>query len=233
MIGNVFAHVGNGAVGAHDDLGVLIRSFLLARFAAGAAHHPAAFVLPFRLQVDHALLLKLGKSQLPEMQMKNLTFLGKEIVMDIQPLHGLEMTANDGVRDQAADLGGFIAALLNIMQGLESQFQTVVILLIPLRHPGIKVPAVVIKGRIGGGDEFFNLSLPFFLQIQETYHYVRHLHAGIIDVVLNVHMSVEIGQKVNKGVAQNGVTKVTDVSSLVGVNAGVFDQNSYRVVVYG
>src|SRR5579864_4026127 len=88
VISNVLTDVGYCVVGTDDDLGVLIRALrlsFLSRFASGAAHDPATFVLPFRLQIKDALLLKLLESKLPEMQMKDLAFLGQKIVFDIQP----------------------------------------------------------------------------------------------------------------------------------------------------
>src|SRR5579864_409020 len=228
VISNVLTHVSDGGIRADNDLSVLIGSFfLLSRLAAGAAHDPATFILPFRLEVKNAFLLKLLESQIPEMQMKNLAFLGKEIVFDVQPLHGLEMVPDDSIGNETANFSGFIAAVLNVVKGLQAQLELLFILLVPLRNPGVKVPAVIIKARILERDEFLNLALPFFLQIQEPDNYIRHLHAGVINVVLDVYVCSRGTQEPNKGVAQNSVAQMSDVGRFVGVDTGMFDQNFF------
>src|SRR5690242_8996171 len=120
MVSNVFSDVGHGAVGAHDHLGVFVGAvfiltvFILITFGFSSIlafsslpfcgwrtgsplHHPAAFVLALGLKVEHALLLQLLKRRLPEMQMKNFAFLGQEVILNAQPLHGFQMAADDGV----------------------------------------------------------------------------------------------------------------------------------------
>ncbi len=59
----------------------------------------------------------------------------------------------------------------------------------------------------------------------ETHHHVGNLHAGIVDVVLDFDVLAAEAQQAHKGVAQNGVAQVADVRGLVGIDAGVFDQD--------
>ena len=65
MIGNVFANIGDRAVGADDDLRVLIQ-IAFNHIRTGARHHPAALVFAFILKVENALQLQLLESSLPE-----------------------------------------------------------------------------------------------------------------------------------------------------------------------
>ena len=55
------------------------------------SHDPAAFVLAFVLEVKHARLFQLPKCRIPEMQPKNLALPRQKVILDIQPVHGLQM----------------------------------------------------------------------------------------------------------------------------------------------
>ncbi len=87
----------------------------------------------------------------------------------------------------------------------------------------VEVPAVVVKARLVG--EGFDLGARFFLQMQEADNHVGDLHAGVVDVVLNVHFPARKTQQADKRVAQDGVAQVADVGGLIGIDAGMLDQN--------
>src|SRR5258708_23277824 len=61
--------------------------------------------------------------------------------------------------------------------------------------------------------------------MEKAHYNVGDLDAGIVDVVLHIHMSAGRSQQAHKGVTQDRVTQVADMSSLVRVDAGVFDEN--------
>src|SRR5262245_4685126 len=152
VVRDVFAYVRDGPVGAHDHLSVFIRSLWLilgCRLASSPSHHPAALVLALGFEVEHAFLLELLESQLPEVEMQDLAFLGQKVILDVEPLHGRKMPTNDGVRNQAAHLRCVIAAAFDVMQGFETKLQALFVLLVPRRDTGIKVPAVVLEGLAG------------------------------------------------------------------------------------
>src|SRR5689334_9106525 len=240
MVGNVLADIGNSIVGTDNHLGVFIwtlgsRSVLL--FVRGwlfygfrrrsSLHHPAAFVLALSFKIEHALLLELRKSRLPEMQMENFAFLRQEVVLNPKALHGLQMPMDDGVGNKLADFRGLVAAFFNIVQRLQTQLQIVFALFIPVRDAGIEVPAVVIertRRRPAGGDERFNRILPFFFQIKKPDHHVRYLNAGIVNVVLYIYFCASRLQQAHKCIAQNGIAQVADMGRLVRVNAGMLNQ---------
>ncbi len=53
---------------------------------------------------------------------------------------------------------------------------------------------------------------------------VRHLHAGIVDVVLHIHALSCGAQHPHEGVAQDGVAQMPDMRCLVRIDAGVLHQ---------
>jgi hypothetical protein len=61
--------------------------------------------------------------------------------------------------------------------------------------------------------------------VSEADNYVGYLHARVVDVVLNIDFPARSAQQPHKRVAKNGVAQVTDVRGLVGIDAGVLDQN--------
>ena len=60
--------------------------------------------------------------------------------------------------------------------------------------------------------------------MQKAHHHIGHLHAGVVDVVLHVHLLPGGAQQAHKGVAENGVAQVADVRGLVGIDAGVLHE---------
>ena len=58
------------------------------------------------------------------------------------------MTAQHGDRDQISDGSSFGIALLDGVQGLLTDLQILLVLRVPLRHPGVEVPTVVIETRL-------------------------------------------------------------------------------------
>ena len=61
--------------------------------------------------------------------------------------------------------------------------------------------------------------------MQESDDHIGDLHAGVVDVVLHIHFSAGETQQADEGIAQDGIAQVADVRRLVGIDAGVLDQN--------
>ena len=61
--------------------------------------------------------------------------------------------------------------------------------------------------------------------MKEAHHDVGDLHAGVVDIVLNIDRVPSRSQQANESVAKNGVAQMADVGRLVGINAGVLDQD--------
>ena len=118
--------------------------------------------------------------------MKNFAFARKKVVLDIQAIHGFEMSPKDCGGNQISDFGSLIAALLDGMERLQTDLKILFVLLVPLRYASVEIPAVVIEARLK--SELFNFSFRFFLQVQESHNDIRHLDTGVIDIVLNIHI---------------------------------------------
>ena len=66
------------------------------------------------------------------MQMKDFTLARQEVVLNVQPVHRLEMPAQDGNRHQVAYSGRFIVPLFNCVQCLLASGKILLVLLVPL-----------------------------------------------------------------------------------------------------
>ena len=82
------------------------------------------------------------------MKMEDLALARQEVVFDIEPVHGLEMPPQDGDGNYVGDGGAFIVALLDRVQHLLTDLQVLFVLGVPMRDPGVEVPAVVVKARL-------------------------------------------------------------------------------------
>ena len=61
--------------------------------------------------------------------------------------------------------------------------------------------------------------------MQKSDHHVCHLHPGVVDVVLHVHFAPRELQQAHKCVAKNCVAEMSNMRSLVRIDAGVLNQN--------
>ena len=98
--------------------------------------------------------------------------------------------------------------------------------LVPLRNPGIQIPAVIVETRQPG--ESLNLCAGFLFQMGEADHDIGDLHTGVVDIVLNIDFPARMPQQADEGVAENGVAQMSDVRGFVRINAGVFNQDLPR-----
>ncbi len=56
-------------------------------------------------------------------------------------------------------------------------------------------------------------------------NHVGNLNSGIVDVVLHIDFPPSVVQQAHKRVAENGIAKMPDVRSFIGIDAGVLDQD--------
>ena len=66
--------------------------------------------------------------------------------------------------------------------------------------------------------------------MQESENHVRHLHAGVVDVVLHFHATPGVAQQPRERVAQHRIAQVADVRRFVRIDAGVLDHDLWRPV---
>ena len=161
----------------------------------------------------------------PEIEVKDVALLGEEVVGNANATHGGQMTADNGAGNVAGDVGGFSLACLDLPKRPAPQLAVLGSSVIEGGYPGVEIPAVVVELAWKGLDFLQGL----LFQILEADHHVGDLDAGIVDIILDFHPLADRPQQASKGVAQDGVAQVSDVSGLVGVDIGVLENDLARV----
>jgi hypothetical protein len=137
-----------------------------------------------------------------------------------------------------------IVTFLDEVQNLGAVDREVGFLLIAGGHPWIHLPAKIVEiggrslrdfiSRNLGHRELDQLVAPPRLdpkrfseiglgQEEETDHDIRHLYAGVIDVVLDFDLVSDVPKTSDQNITENGVPQVSDVGGLVGVDIGVLN----------
>ena len=98
--------------------------------------------------------------------------------------------------------------------------------LVPLGHPRVEVPAVVVEPRRVGDRAHVVERLA--LELPEADGDVSDLHAGVVDVVLDFDRRPRKRSSRAERVAERGVAQVADVGRLVRVDRGVLDDRLAR-----
>ena len=135
------------------------------------------------------------------------------------------MLADNGGRDQASDGGQLPVAFLDGLQGLAAKRERLLVGLIELKDARVQVPAVVVETDRRVHDQPSHLFHAFPLHVNEANHHVRHLHARVVNVVLDFHVASPEAQQADKSVTQDGVAQMPDVRGFVGIDAGVLDED--------
>ncbi len=169
------------------------------------------------------------------MEGEYLAFARQEVVLDVEALHGLEMAAKDGGGDEVGDLGRFVVAIFQGVEGVEANLlasgDVIGVGRVPLGDAGVEVPAVEVDALVGFdkfGEEFAGAREGLAFEVDEADDYVRDLDAGVVDVVLHAYFVTALvgvgAEKALEGVAEDSVAEVADVCGLVGIDAGVLDE---------
>ena len=61
--------------------------------------------------------------------------------------------------------------------------------------------------------------------MHQPHHHVRHLYAGVVDVVLHVDLAAGGAQQANESIAEDGIAQMPDMRRFVRVDRGVLHQN--------
>src|SRR5215471_21244438 len=97
------------------------------------------------------------------------------------------MATKNPRRNQVGDRSRFGSGIFDGVQSRQPRPQILLVLLIPLGDAGVYVPAVVVETRLAGESLDFGARL--LLKVSETHHDISDLHAGVIDVILDVDLS--------------------------------------------
>ena len=179
--------------------------------------------LALGLQVDLTRPLQELEGVRPEVQAQDVPFPRQQVVADVQPLHRLQMGADDAIGDEGCHLGGLVAAVLDVVQRGAPDLQAFLVRLVPLGHLGVEIPAVVVEARRVGDGAHVGKALP--LQLAEADDHVGDLHAGVVDVVLDLDRTSLEAQQPSEGIAGRRVAQMPDVRGLVGIDRRVLDDD--------
>jgi hypothetical protein len=134
---------------------------------------------------------------------------------------------DDCIGHQVRQIRQFAFPAFDRMQRLDTPLFRVRLLLIVSRNPGIQIPAQIIEPDLRVCQCRLNLSRCLLLQVVKTGHYIRHLHACIVDVILHFHEPCPRAQHADKCIAQNGIPKMADMRCFIRVDIRVFDNDLF------
>ena len=157
----------------------------------------------------------------PEMQPEDVALPRQQVVADVEPPHRVEVFPDDAIGDEAGEVGGRIAAVLDVVQRRGADLEPLLVLLVPFGHARVEVPAVIVEpGRVGDAANGVEVEL---LDLAEPDRDVGDLDAGVVDVVLDFDGAAREAEQSAEGIAERGVAEVADVRRLVRVDGGVLD----------
>ena len=228
LVCNVFSDVGDDAVRAHDHFFARFLVCLVRFFGATFfdSHDPASCEAAFRLQKHRALCLQDVERLRPELQAKDVSLVGEQVVADIQTRHRLQMRVHDPIDDECAHVRGVVAAVFELVQRPGSNVEPALVGLVPFGDPRVQVPAVVVKpGRLGDVPDIVDRLLLEFLEADDD---VGDLNAHVVDVVLHFDRRAAKPEHPHQRVAERGVAQVADVRGLVGIDGRVLDDRFFQ-----
>ena len=155
------------------------------------------------------------------MQAQDVALPGQEVVADVQPGHRVDVAADDTLGDDCRHVGHRVAPSLERVEGFGSEMQAVGVRFVPRGDLRVEVPAVVVESGLRG--EGLHLVESQRLQCLERDDDVGHLHAGVVDVVLDLYLAPLEAEQPGQRIPEHRVAQVPDVRRLVGVDGGVFD----------
>jgi len=170
--------------------------------------------------MDRVSLLQMLEGRVPEFQVQNFAFAGKQVVLNAQALHRAQVAANHGGSGRTGHFRRCAMACFDGVQCFTAQRETRFVFFIEVRHAGIQVPAEIVELRLRGKcAHFFGR---FLSDVNKANHDVCDLHAGIVDVVLHLDAPPGAAEQAHQRVAQRCVAQMADVRSLVWIDICVF-----------
>ena len=105
------------------------------------------------------------------------------------------------------------------------QTRRLLVLVVILKNARVEVPAVVIEAQRRVLNQPLDVRVAFLFQMDKAHHHIGNLHAGVVNVVLDLHALAAETQQPHEGVAKDGVPQVADVRGLVGIDTRMLDEN--------
>ncbi len=241
LVCNIFPDVRHRAIRTHNNLVLCILAFrpfcvlcalrvlcvnscFFFGFFLFPRHNPASRHFSARGQMNRAGFLQHLECRIPEFQVQDFALSRQQVVVDVQPRHRAQVTPYNCVRYGLRHLRIFAPAFFNRFQRRSAQFlRTRLVFSKKARSLRVQVPAVGIKLR--SLRELLHILGVALLHVQESDHHVRHLHARVVDVVLNLHFAARLPQDPHHRVAQHRIPRVSDVRRLIRIDARVLDDD--------
>ena len=195
-------------------------------------HDPTAGVFAFSLKANYAGSLHQLESAFPKMQVENVRLARQQVVANPEPFHRTENALDVSRGDVIGKLSDWIVSGFQRVQHLGAQLQSLRIRIagcfaasIEETDPGVEVPTVIIKRAVSGQGkvELLDVCERQVLDVHEADHHVSDLHAGVVDVVLDLDAFTSCEQNSHKRIAKYCVADVPNVRRLVRIDTGVFD----------
>ncbi len=152
-------------------------------------------------------------------------FVGEEVVPHVQARHRPQVAAHDALRDEGAHFGERVVAVLNGVECLGARVEARGVRFVPLGDPRVQIPAVVVEPDVRPVRQRADRGHVLLLERREADDDVRHLDAGVVDVILHFDRPALEPERADERVAERRVPQVPDVRGLVRVDRRVFDDD--------
>ena len=229
VVGDVFAHVGDGAVRTHDDLGVFVGTSLLPllarrlplpqwrRAASPSSPHSS-------LRSRDTTRLWLSAAQRRDPRISDGGSRSREAGNRIQS-PGAAWFRDGGATPRSTQiryLGDLVVPCLDSVQRVKPDLFTFPLFrlgsVVPLRNARIQVPAVIVDPLAFGRQVDKQSPDPGEIEpfeVRQPNHYIGYLHPCVVDVVLHIDPLPGRAQHQHECVAKNGIAQVTDVGGFI------------------
>ena len=131
------------------------------------------------------------------------------------------MATDDTIGDELSDERGVRSSVLDVVERRRADLQSLFVFLVPLRDAGVQIPAVIVEAR--GVRDMAHVVERLVFEFPEADDDVRHLHSGIVDVVLHLDGNPAKALNTHERVAERGVSEMSDVRRLVRIDGGMLD----------
>ena len=217
LVSDVLADIGDGAVGANDDLVGVLQSGELG--TVRERHQPAARTFAFGFEADRARGREPLEGFAKEVEPQDGALAGQEVIVDPDPAHRFQVARHDSACHEPSNLGSRAFPGFEFVQGLAAESLALGVFSEPAPDFGVEVPAGVVEG-LGKVSNGIDRQAS---QVDKTHDDIGQLHARVVDVVLDLHCPSQRAQKAGQDVAQNCVAQMADMRGLVRVDVGVFN----------
>src|SRR5712692_1904417 len=242
LVGDVLGGVGGGAVAFDEYLVAHALALVGLRVAVAKWHYPAASRRAFLWMFQNAAIAQHLEGAFPQTRANDGGFPGEQVIGDVQAYHSCQVRPHDLVREVCRELRIWLLAVFDgahhgfaplqqiwflhcgklFFTDLLAQFY---LSFVGSANRDVEPRAIVIEGLTRQLIVAFGEFQQSFLQEDEGDYYVGNLHARIVDIVVGLDVVDLRTQHAHDGIAEAGVTQVSNVRGFVAVDGGMFDNH--------